>query len=135
MPDRVFIDTNILVYFISDEKKKKPRAKEIIFSSDKVFISSQVISEFISVCFTKKLLKTDEIMSVVDQFVEALRFVTVDEITIKRALQIKKKSQLSFWDCLVIASALENDCAILYTEDMQEGQIIEKALTIVNPFK
>lgn len=135
MPDRVFIDTNILVYFISDEKKKKQRAKEIIFSSDKVFISSQVISEFISVCFTKKLLKTDEIMSIVDQFVEALRFVTIDEITIKRALQIKKKSQFSFWDCLVIASALENDCAILYSEDMQEGQIIEKALTIVNPFK
>jgi predicted nucleic acid-binding protein len=135
MPDRVFIDTNILIYFISDEKKKKPRAKEIISSSDKVFISSQVVSEFISVCFTKKLLKTDEILSVVDQFVEALRFVTVGEITIKRALQIKKKSQFSFWDCLVIASALENDCAILYSEDMQEGQIIEKALTIVNPFK
>lgn len=135
MPDSVFVDTNILVYFISDEKKKKLRAKEIIFSSDRVFISSQVISEFISVCFTKKLLKTDEILSVVDQFIEALRFVTVDEVTIKRALQIKKKSQFSFWDCLVIASALENDCAILYSEDMQEGQIIEKALTIVNPFK
>ena len=116
-------------------KRQKPLAKEIIVSSDKVFISSQVVNEFISVCFTKKLLKTDEIMSVVDQFVEALRFVTVDEITIKRALQIKKKSQFSFRDCLVIASALENDCAILYSEDMQEGQIIEKALTIVNPFK
>jgi predicted nucleic acid-binding protein len=69
MPERVFIDTDIVVYFISDDKKRKLRSKDIGFSSDKVFVSSQVISEFISVCFAKKLLKTDEIMSIVDQFI------------------------------------------------------------------
>ncbi len=49
MPDRIFADTNILIYFISDEKKKKLWAKEIIFSSEDIFISAQVISEFLSV--------------------------------------------------------------------------------------
>ncbi|HBI23221.1 MAG TPA: hypothetical protein DDX84_03200 [Nitrospiraceae bacterium] len=48
MPDRVFIDTNILIYFISNEKKKKLGAKEIMFSNKEVYISAQVISEFIS---------------------------------------------------------------------------------------
>ena len=49
MPDRILADTNILIYFISDEKKKKLRAKEIIFSSEDIFISAQVISEFINI--------------------------------------------------------------------------------------
>ena len=57
MPDRTFIDTNILIYFISNEKKKKLRAKDVIFSGGDVFISSQVISEFISVCFLKNLMQ------------------------------------------------------------------------------
>ena len=39
-----------------------------------------------------------------------------------------------YWDCLILASALEHNCGILYTEDLQNGQIIEKSLKIVNPF-
>ena len=134
MPDRVFLDTNALVYFISDEKKKKVRAREIIFSSEEVYVSSQIISEFISVCFSKKLLSADEIISIVNKLIEALNFVAVEESTIKKALQIKHNLGFSFWDCLVISSALENNCSILYTEDLQEGQTIENALTIINPF-
>lgn len=53
MPDKVFIDTNILIYFISAEEGKKTKAKDVIFSSQDVYISSQVINEFISVCFSK----------------------------------------------------------------------------------
>lgn len=82
MPDRIFVDTNILVYFI-----------------------------------------------------EALLFSAVDGSTIKKAIQVKRDTNYSYWDSLVIASALENNCSILYTEDMQDGQVIENNLTIVNPFK
>ena len=134
MPDRIFVDTNILVYFISDEKKKKLRARDIIFTSEEVFVSSQVISEFVSVCFSKKLLKTDDVAAITNHFLEALSFVTVKESTIKKALQVKKKFLYSFWDSLVIASAMENNCSILYTEDMREGQVIDGKLTIINPF-
>jgi len=135
MPDRIFVDTNILVYFISDEKKKKLLAHDIIFISEDVIVSSQVISEFVSVCFSKKLLKTDDVTSVTDHFLEALNFVAVEESTIRKALQVKKKFLYSYWDCLIIASALENNCSILYTEDMGDGQVIDGKLTIVNPFK
>jgi len=135
MPDRIFVDTNILIYFISDEKKKKLRAKDVIFSSEDVFISSQVISEFISVCFSKNLLKTEEVIALVDDLLDALRFASIEENTIRKALQIRKKAHYSYWDSLVIASALENNCSTLYTEDMQEGQILDGSLTIINPFK
>ena len=135
MPDRTFIDTNILIYFISNEKKKKLRAKEIIFSSQEVYISAQVISEFISVCLSKKLLSIAEITPLIDNFLSALRFSSVEESTIKKALQIKQDYNFSYWDSLVIASAIENNCSILYTEDMQDGQIICDSVTIINPFK
>lgn len=135
MPDRIFVDTNILVYFISDDKKKKLKARDIIFSSEEVFVSSQVISEFVSVCFSKKFLSSDKITSVASHFMEALNFSTVGEATIKSALQTKKKIHCSFWDSLIVASALENNCSILYTEDMNEGQVIDGKLTVRNPFK
>jgi len=112
MPDRTFIDTNILIYFISNEKKKKLRAKEIIFSSQEVYISAQVISEFISVCLSKKLLSIAEITPLIDNFLSALRFSSVEESTIKKALQIKQDYNFSYWDSLVIASAIENNCSI-----------------------
>lgn len=135
MPDKTFIDTNILIYFISNEKKKKLRAKEIIFSTQEVYISAQVISEFISVCLSKKLLSIAEITPLIDNFLSALRFSSIEESTIKKALQIKQDYNFSYWDSLVIASAIENNCSILYTEDMQDGQIINDSVTIINPFK
>ncbi|MBI4619580.1 MAG: PIN domain-containing protein [Desulfobacterales bacterium] len=53
MQDRVFIDTNVLIYFISDDIKKKIKAKEILFLRGEPVISSQVISEFVNACLTK----------------------------------------------------------------------------------
>lgn len=93
-----------------------------------------MISEFVSVCFSKKLLKTDDVTSVTNHFLEALSFVAVKESTIKKALYIKNKFLYSFWDSLVIASALENNCSILYSEDMRDRQVIDSKLTIINPF-
>jgi predicted nucleic acid-binding protein len=54
--------------------------------------------------------------------------------TIYRSWEIRKKHKYSYYDCLIIASALENQCSILYSEDMQNGQLIEDKLKIKNPF-
>lgn len=135
MPDNVFVDTNVLIYFISAEENKKIKAREVIFSSQDVYISSQVLSEFISVCFSKELLGLEEIITLVNDLIEALRFSSIEKSTIKKALQIKKDSKYSYWDSLIIASALENNCSILYTEDMQDRQVFDSNLTIINPFK
>lgn len=135
MQGNVFVDTNVLIYFISSEERKKVKAKEVIFSNQDVCISSQVISEFISVCFSKNLLEFDEINILIGDLIDALKFSVIKETTIKKALQIKKDLNYSYWDSLVIASALENNCSVLYTEDMQNGQTIDNSITIINPFK
>ena len=49
-------------------------------------------------------------------------------------MEISIRYNFYYWDSLIVASALENNCSILYTEDMQDGQVIEESLKIVNPF-
>ena len=54
--------------------------------------------------------------------------------TIINALNLKERYKYQFYDCLILATALENSCSILYSEDMQHKQTIEKSLQIINPF-
>ncbi len=93
------------------------------------------MSEFINVCLTKNLLSLDKLILLSDKFMDALKFSLVNKTTIKKSLQVKKIYHYSYWDSLIIASALESNCSILYTEDMHEGQVIDGKLKIVNPFK
>lgn len=134
MPDKVFIDTNILIYYISNDEIKKSRTKDVILSYPDSVISSQVVSEFASICLTKNLLSEDEVQILSISFMDSFEFSPVVESTINKALQIKKIYKYSFWDCLIVASALENNCNILFSEDMHDGQTIEKSLKIVNPY-
>jgi len=55
--------------------------------------------------------------------------------TVINALKIKQKYQYSYYDSLIISTALQNDCNILYSEDMHNHHLIENKLTIINPFK
>ena len=134
MPDRIFLDTNILIFYISSDETKKLRAKDLVFAYPEVVVSSQVIGEFISVCFSKNLLTSEKIGKSSNTFMNTFDFYPIVESTINRALQVKKVYKYSFWDSLIIASALENNCNILFSEDMQDGQTIEDSLKIVNPF-
>ncbi len=134
MPDKAFIDTNILIYFISNDNTRKAKAREVIFNSSDAVISSQVISEFISICIQKHLLTIDEVVEASQAFMRALRFVPIQESTITTALKLTKKYKYSYWDSLITAAALENDCSVLYSEDLQHGQLINNRLRITNPF-
>jgi predicted nucleic acid-binding protein len=64
------------------------------------------------------------------------RFVVtvITQTTIEKAFVLSLKYGFSYWDSLIISSAIENGCNILYSEDMQHEQLIEKKLRIINPF-
>jgi predicted nucleic acid-binding protein len=134
MPDKVFIDTNILVYSLSADSSRSTKAREALLSSPEAVISSQVINEFINTCLKKNLLSIDDAAQAANGFMRALHFAPVHETTINRALRLVKKYKYSFWDSLIVASALENSCSVLLTEDLQHGQVINNRLKIVNPF-
>lgn len=59
----------------------------------------------------------------------------INKSTIERGLDFARQYRYSYWDSLILSSALENDCTILYTEDMQDGKVMENQLRIINPYK
>jgi predicted nucleic acid-binding protein len=75
-----------------------------------------------------------EATEIVEDIASLYEVVGLNKFSVAKAIQIHTKYQYSYYDSLIIASALENDCTILNTEDMQTGQVIEGTLTIVNPF-
>ncbi|MFA6569334.1 MAG: PIN domain-containing protein [Victivallales bacterium] len=135
MRDKIFIDTNLLIYYISDDITKKTSVKNFLFGDVQLVISTQVISEFISVCIKKlKITKADAVAYSKD-FMDIFITEAVSSETLKTAFAIMEKYGYSIWDSMIIASALDAKCNLLYSEDMQHGQVIDKLLTIKNPFK
>ena len=136
MRDKVFLDSNIILYSYSKtEHDKNIIANNLIFSVDKVLISTQVINEVINILYKKFKLDSKSIENMISEIENNFRIVYFSLTTQKKAIQIKEKYKLQYYDSLILATALENSCTILYSEDMQHKQLIEGKLTIVNPFE
>lgn len=133
MNDRIFADTNILVYAVSDDLSKRAIAQDLLLRKD-VMISPQVVSEFIAVTSRKRILEPLRVVEYARKFMITLAVTVLTANTIALALDVMTKYQFSYWDSLILAAALENDCTLVYSEDLQDGQRIEDQLVIVNPF-
>lgn len=127
----VFFDTNIVVYFASENEAKAGVAERLLRAGGT--ISVQVLNEFVNV----GLLKHRLTFSAVHTTLTAVRAVCrVEPLTIEtheRALAICERYQLNVHDALIIAAAQLAGCRTLYSEDMHDGLTID-GLTIRNPF-
>ncbi len=135
MNDKVFIDTNILIYFATDTGAKRDIINEKLGECEINFISIQILNEFNNTCLRKGLLHFEEIEFSVKEYSEMFNVAILNVETVANALKIKQKYQYSYYDSLILSTALQNDCTILYTEDMQHLQRIDDKLTIINPFQ
>lgn len=135
MLDRVFIDSNIIIYAYSiDEPKKMEIARDILLSNETI-MSTQTINEFINVTARKKFLNNKEITTIIDRLFNLFTIVLIDQEIIEKAFAITCKHRYSYFDSLMLASALQAECSILYSEDMHHNQVLEKKLKIINPFQ
>jgi len=132
MPDKVFIDTNIVVYSLGENSLKAHQAAPLFVGLPT--ISTQVVSETANVAAKRLGLKAVELRKLITVLESMCKVEIVSLSTIHKALDVHDRYRFSWYDSLIIASALESGCKILYTEDMQHGQIIEGALMIQNPF-
>ncbi len=132
MNDKIFIDTNILLYLLSNDKAKKIISKDILRSNHN--ISTQVLNEFSNISIKKFKLPIENIKEVINKISEETTIFIFSKNTIIDALRLKEKYKFQYYDSLILATALENGCAVLYSEDMQHNQIIENRLQIINPF-
>ena len=136
MRDRIFIDTNVFVYLLlENESRKHSQAVQLMeaLKGNFIFISTQVLNE-LYVSLQKHDIDEAEIENKIRKLISIYNILIIDISTIKLCWKVSRKYSYSYWDSLIIASALESNCSILYTEDMQDGQIIEDRLRIMNPF-
>ncbi|MCP4696213.1 MAG: PIN domain-containing protein [Gammaproteobacteria bacterium] len=139
MSDRHFIDTNVFVYsFDSEAPEKQAIAKGIIQTSladDSGAISFQVIQEFLNVAIRKfaEPLSTDDCQAYLHTVLAPFCKVFASIPLYEQTLELTKRYNYSLYDSLIIAAALEAQCTVLYSEDLQDGHKIGE-LTIVNPF-
>jgi len=141
MKDNIFLDTNILVYLFDKSEVQKHAASRKLFrnlsTNSRKCISTQVVNEFIVIA-TKKIknpISFDKMKRYIEFFSRTMSVFNLELATSFKAVALKSEYHFSYWDSLIIASALENDCTILYSEDMQHGQLIENRLKIINPFE
>ena len=133
MNSKYFIDTNVILYLFSREIKKAERAEELLAQGG--IVSVQVLNEFISVASRKLRLTWEEIEETHSAITSSCLVEPLTQITTERAMRIAKRYQMSFYDALIVAAALLANTSILYTEDLQHGQSIERQLTVCNPFR
>ena len=139
----IFLDTNILIYSYDRVNQEKHKisvdliSQLILKESEDIVISSQVVNEFI-VVITGKVkypLPIDEVERILKRFKENFKIKTLKLLDCEKAISIFKKYKFSYWDSLIVASAIHANCSTLYTEDIQDEQIVEGNLSVVNPFK
>ena len=133
MPGEAFLDTNVLIYAVAQNEPRSARAEELLASGG--VLSVQILNEFTAVARRKLRMPWAEVAEAVEAFLvlcPSLVPITLETHTAARA--IAEKNGFNIYDALVIASALESGCEILYSEDFQDGQRIEGTLTVRNPF-
>lgn len=134
MSDNVFLDTNILVYTYSlTEPDKRTRAQKLITDTNS-FISTQVLQELTNIITKKFKFSYDNATDAIEECCKNSSLTVNTKETILLANQIASRYNYSFYYSLIIGAALECDCVILYSEDMQHGHVINERLKILNPF-
>jgi predicted nucleic acid-binding protein len=139
MSGRYFLDTNIFVYsFDASSPAKASKAKKLIRSATEThagMVSYQVVQEFFNVALRRfaKPMSTEDAEQYLSTTFRPLLSVHSSPALYGDALRIAARFQLPWYDSLIVASAMEGKCDVLYSEDFQNGQQFGP-LTISNPF-
>lgn len=132
MSAKCFVDSNIWLYaFMDSNSDKRSNALQLIESPD-IVLSTQVINEVCCNLLRKADYSEVEIQQTIRNFQARYPILNVTADVIRHASSLREYYSFSYWDSLIIATAINADCAVVYSEDMQNGLYIDN-LTIINP--
>ncbi|HEX3818718.1 MAG TPA: PIN domain-containing protein [Candidatus Sulfotelmatobacter sp.] len=140
MSAKYFLDTNVFVYSLDETVPAKARrARDLIgngLDTGKGIVSFQVVQEFFNAALRQfsKPMSTFAAEEYLNTTFRPLLRVHTSPALYFSALHVYSRYKFSWYDCLIVAAALEAECSVLYTEDMQHGQKIE-GLRIEDPFR
>ncbi len=129
-----FVDTNVLLYALMDSSSEKVSKARSLISIPGLIISTQVINELAFNLLKKSKINESALVEIINTLFSEFQVVLIDKQIVIDASELRRKYSFSYWDSLIVASAIKNDCEILYSEDMQHGLIIRENLQLVNPF-
>ncbi len=136
MMSKTFIDTNILVYALDKaEPEKQLKARDLLRKTESDHlgvISTQVLQEFYVVA-TRKLKVKPELTKKIISSLSKFETVVINQPIIEKAIDISMSNEISFWNALIVASAVAARCKVIWTEDLNHGLSIYK-IKIENPF-
>jgi predicted nucleic acid-binding protein len=134
MKDKAFIDTNVLVYLYSEDEVEKQLCAYNAIKTFDCYVSTQTLNEFSNVCLKKLHASTEFIAKSIDEIASTCIVTLITYEVIRKALTIHCKYGYSYYDCLMISSALFSGCKYLLSEDFKNQHLIENSLTVVNIF-
>lgn len=127
-----FFDTSVLLYLLSAEPEKADRVEELL--EHRGIISVQVLNEFTAVATRKLRLSFAEIREVLGTVRTLCHTHPLATEHHDKGVEIAERYRFSFYGSMIVASALLAGCKTLYSEDLQDRQVIEKQLTVISPF-
>lgn len=134
MPTRatdVFFDTNVLLYLLSADEAKSGRAEALLAAGGTV--SVQVLNEFAAVGSRMLRLAVPDIREILGTVRAICSVRALDLRTHELALDLAERHRLDIYDALIVAAAVQAECRVLYTEDLQDGRAFG-GLVVCNPF-
>ena len=134
MKDKSFLDTNVLIYCYTISEPEKQTKAQAVADLPNTVISTQVLKEVSNILRKKFALNWADVRSAIEEAESNFEVHINTANSIKKACAIAERYGFSFYDSLIVAAALEVGCSTLYSEDLQYGQVIEKSLTVKNPF-
>ena len=133
---RYFLDSNVWIYALSDDDSEKAGVAQELARKLKgqIFFSSQVANETCLNLKKKSLMTEVEIRRLLTSFFLNHNYVEMSEQALVGASEIRERHSFSYWDSLIVMAASSANADILYSEDMQDGFVLDNKLKIVNPF-
>jgi len=135
MNGKVFLDTNVFVYTQSKgEQDKRNTALNAIEKYD-CYTSTQVLNEVSNVMIKKLKMPIAKVKQIITAINDRCTVSIITHEAVQKALDLKEVYGYSYYDSLILAAAVLSDCDYIFSEDLQDGQIIENKIEIVNIFK
>lgn len=127
------VDTNVLIYLHDQSSPdKRAAAKNIVADNPKV--PAQVVSEYLNTIRRLLPLPKAEILYQTAALFGPCEIIPVTSAVLLLAAELVKSYHFQLFDAIIVAACLKANCAILFSEDMQHGLVVNHTLTIVNPF-
>ena len=132
MPAEHFVDTNVLVYLLSADEQKADISSSLLHRN--AVISVQVLNELANVARRKCRLEWSELHEFMSGIRRVCRVVPLTSEIHEEGLTLAQRCQVSIYDAMIVAAAIQADCKTLYSEDLQSGMHFG-SVRVLNPFR